>query len=174
MSSGILYFTMPVQSGSFTVMRFDLTGPTKAISQLDGLRINFKKSKNPAPPKTSVFDATFPRYPCAESAWLRDASLAQAQMRRPMRPAQQRVVLYAWALSKRRSDTEVGMAAAIAKRPAIALRTHARSDATLHPPWSQPLAGSPTPRLWGRSDGGPRLRQVHQKPEAELRLVSGE
>ncbi len=42
-SSGILSFAMPVQSGSFTVMRFDLTGSTKAISRLDELKIKFFK-----------------------------------------------------------------------------------------------------------------------------------
>lgn len=40
-SSGILSFAMPINGGSFTVMRFDLTGSAKVIRRLDELKIKF-------------------------------------------------------------------------------------------------------------------------------------
>lgn len=45
-SSGILSFAIPVQAGSFTVMRFDLNGSTKAISFLDVLKQKFFNKVN--------------------------------------------------------------------------------------------------------------------------------
>lgn len=48
-SSGILSFAMPVNGGTFTVMRFDLNGSTKALPVLEDLKIkyfNVKKSKS--------------------------------------------------------------------------------------------------------------------------------
>lgn len=45
-SSGIISFALPVKGGSFTVMRFDLTGSTRAINRLDELKIKFFKKLN--------------------------------------------------------------------------------------------------------------------------------
>ena len=45
-SSGMISFALPTKGGSFTVMRFDLNGSTKAISYLEKLKIKFAKKIN--------------------------------------------------------------------------------------------------------------------------------
>lgn len=45
-ASGILSFAMPVHGGGFTVMRFDLTGSTRALAHFEKLRASFYKKVN--------------------------------------------------------------------------------------------------------------------------------
>lgn len=42
-ASGILSFAMPVNGGGFTVMRFDLTGSTRALAHFEKLKAAFYK-----------------------------------------------------------------------------------------------------------------------------------